>query len=231
MFVRLHVITWRDNTQEQPQQSEMLCVNRLTGGPPFLHFTPVHTGCCSAKACPAAEDAARRRQKRQGHGCTVFQGMPSASERSPGPSPASAREGKARRKPQLQHDIVFPCAGAVLLVGRRPGQKLCRALRAESACRQGSCGRAGQGPGSAGSSSTAGCAGWRSRALRSWISHTGRSRARPARVCAKVKPGGSVVIRQGSGGASPQGGAGFQLQQVARDMRTAAVLQKIQRGG
>ena len=36
MFVRLHVITWRDNTQEQPQQSEMLCVNRLTGGPPFF---------------------------------------------------------------------------------------------------------------------------------------------------------------------------------------------------
>ena len=52
---------------------------------------------------------------------------------APAPAMFQCAQGKACRKPQLQHDIVFPRADAVLLVGRRPGQKLRRALGAEKA--------------------------------------------------------------------------------------------------
>ena len=133
MFVRLHVITWRDNTQEQPQQSEMLCVNRLTGGPPFfiLHQFTQDAVLQKHALRQKTQHVAVKSGKAMAAQCFKECHLP--LREAPAPALLQRAKGKARRKPQLQHDIVFPCAGAVLLVGRRPGQKLCRALRAEKA--------------------------------------------------------------------------------------------------
>ena len=151
---------------------------------------------------------------------------------APAPAMFQCAQGKACRKPQLQHDIVFPRADAVLLVGRRPGQKLRRALGAEKA----PAAKAAVGVRAKAQVVLAVPVQQVVAAGKAGLCKIGYLilgiAARGQRVCAgKIKAGGPVVVRQAFGRGFAPWGAGLQLQQITRDMCTAAVLQKVQRGG